>query len=341
MSLALGMACSREAPPPDSPAGPTAAPAAQTRLPVPASFEAPVAVPSCERLRERHQQRWQRPPAAHPNCLLTGEREPDAPFQCHSAEIGTWAIVASHDVWAEFEQLPADEDCFMSTPPWRLSLIFEHGGVELERPGVTMARTMHGGETPSITKAFDYDGDGRGEVVLVMDFDGEGDNSTLFSIYSAQGDAIVPYAPANGLEIEAFEDFDRDGRPDLVVPVHRAQTSNVGISGMHTLFPGLAHSLPGGAFSRDDDVARAFTAKHCAALPQQGPIVVKGGLRDDVASGHAIVCARRRGVAKAEILTALGRSCLAYSDDFADDPEKVPLAQPCPAWWKRWLENER
>jgi hypothetical protein len=41
------------------------------------------------------------------------------------------------------------------------------------------------------------------------------------------------------------------------------------------------------------------------------------------------------------IVPALGRSCTADTDDFTGDPEKVPVAQPCPAWWKRWLEGER
>lgn len=278
----------------------------------------------------------------HPNCLLRGEaRAPDEPFQCLAGETGTWAIVASHDVWADFEKLAPEDDCFVWTPNARLSLIFQHGGVELERPGLTMDRTAHGGEIPYLTKPFDYDGDGRGEMVLTVDIDGEGSNTTLFSIYSPQGSAIVPYAPAARLEIEAFEDPDRDGRPDLVLPAHRAQTSNDGIEGLHTLFPALAHSLRGGAFSLDDEVTRAFTAKHCATLPQPGPVIVRDGLRDDVASGHAIVCARRRGVSERKIVAALGRSCKAYTDDFQGDPEKVSPDQPCPKWWRRWLERER
>lgn len=112
---------------------------------------------------------------------------------------------------------------------------------------------------------------------------------------------------------------------------------------MHTVYPALAHSVPGGEFMLDDPATRAFNDQHCAKLHHSGIVAWNGDRRDDVATGHAVVCARRRGLSKQRIQAELRQSCATFSDDssVSPDPERAPRSQPCPSWWKRWLDEER
>jgi hypothetical protein len=125
--------------------------------------------------------------------------------------------------------------------------------------------------------------------------------------------------------------------------MHEATTSNMGLEGASTTFPALAHSVPGGAFDTRDAASRAYLERHCAALPGAGLPRRRGPHRDDVATGHALVCARRHGVPESKLLAELAPACPTFTDDLdsIEDPEKVPDTAPCPRWWQRWLEAER
>jgi hypothetical protein len=298
----------------------------------------------CAPLLVRHRQRLQEPrPEVDSNCYALNFKTADGPFACERSGDAAWALVVDADPWKGWRELESGSDCFVQSPELRLSLVYRGAsGEELARPGFTHFRNAWGTATLSIDTVFDYDGDGDPEVIVYDTADGEGTESEVYSVFSAKAAAIVPYAPAQGLQILVVNDADEDGRPDLVFPLHQAVTSEEGIVGDQTVFPSLARSLPGGTFAKNDAVVRAFEEKHCAALRHRGLVAKSGEIRDDVATGHAIVCARRRGAAERALLEELERACPSFGDPPRHGPAtSMPANEPCPAWWKRWLEEER
>ena len=100
-----------------------------------------------------------------------------------------------------------------------------------------------------------------------------------------------------------------------------------GIGGDYPVAPPFfaMHSLPGGAFSQDDAVARRFGASHCAAKPTldlTGPNVPTQ-FTEDVA--ERVVCAKLWGATSAEIRRAWDKVCAGV--DAGNDYE-------CQAWPK-------
>jgi hypothetical protein len=263
-------------------------------------------------------------------------------FACKESARGTWALLAAPDVWSNWRELAADDDCLQKAPSLRLNLVFsDEAGGEIARGGFEHYADGWGGGTVLIDTLFDYDGDGNAEVIVAEVHDGEGSFSEKYSVFTSRAGAIVPYAPAANFKILDVQDADADQRPDLVIRRHEATTSERGIEGQSTTFPALAHSLPSGGFDIRDREAEAFVERHCSTLPSGALAKPRGRKRNDVATGHALVCARWRGAPEAALLAEL--ACSSFSEDVTavEDPENVPEALPCPSWWRRWLEEER
>jgi hypothetical protein len=108
----------------------------------------------------------------------------------------------------------------------------------------------------SIGAAYDYDGDGLDEVLV---FSGgyasiNGYSTSTGVGYRFDGAAVGPWSPVPGRMMSEWRDVDRDGRPDILI----ANGSDIAE---------LAHSLPGGTFATDDEIARAFVHAQCVIPP--------------------------------------------------------------------------
>jgi hypothetical protein len=147
---------------------------------------------------------------------------------------------------------------------------------------------------------FDFDHDGTPEILVR----GGREAWVLTAVKDAAGGGVwqvVPYSPSAKLQITGIEDVDHDGRPDLRYQGH------YGIGGIF-----VAHSLPDGKFSVDDEVAtRAFEA----ACPPAGT-----ELAGILAVEHSveilrIACARARGKSVADVKGALASEAAGAATD--------------------------
>ena len=118
---------------------------------------------------------------------------------------------------------------------------------------------------------FDFDGDGTSELAasIVRSFPEERDETT--QVVTPVGGMLVPYAPAEDFAaaIDEARDVDADGRPDFVSFAPWFEGSFAVSEGGGGWWGGpraLFHALPDGAFTRDDDVAHAFTRAACGTI---------------------------------------------------------------------------
>lgn len=119
-----------------------------------------------------------------------------------------------------------------------------------------------------IVEIFDYDGDGAAEIVVNewSDYSGESHFESR-SIFTFRDGEVKRYAPADELKIDGVVDVDRDGRPDLVLPGPFLISGPCGLDGQDFRGPPhVAHSLPNGAFSIDDAVAREAVRAQCGPM---------------------------------------------------------------------------
>lgn len=122
----------------------------------------------------------------------------------------------------------------------------------------------HGVEARAL---FDYDGDGVSEIVYSQ-FDDYGEESSFkVAIATFRDGTIKPYSPADGLDVKDVIDVDRDGRPDLMLPGPFLGTGPCGLNDQEFRAPlHVAHSVPGGSFKQDDEVAKAAVRVGCGPL---------------------------------------------------------------------------
>jgi len=297
--------------------------------------------PICELLRERHLRVLaglpKAPARCNPNYLTT-----DSAFACAPSDDGVWALVASADQPPVGDEDEDGSGWCQGFPLLRLSLVHRTAaGQEVDGPSFNRVDDAYGGTETRLDASIDFDGDGIAEVIVFESVGGEGFTKETYWLKAVRGGAISDYGQAHGLTITGFEDFDRDGRPDLLYAAHRASTSDLGVAGTETSFEALAHSRPDGTFALSDDVTARFYASVCPARPAI-VVVEKDGKRDDPATGKNIVCARAWGAAESELRTALEHSCASWSEQPPScEPEHCPTSQPCPAWWKEWLSQAR
>lgn len=142
----------------------------------------------------------------------------------------------------------------------------------------------YGGRVPQRPVVFDFDGDGEPELYVAVDEAGpEGHQQHEAMLVTWNGKDVVPYQPAAALEYVRARDVDHDGRPDLIVTEGYDDPLQACESGFPADWPEplfVAHSLPRGAFSTSDAVARAHVAAWCPHAPKQ------------IASSADALCAR-------------------------------------------------
>lgn len=169
--------------------------------------------------------------------------------------------------------------------------------------------------------AGDYDGDGVPElwvnVHTVGPEGGEDDDAKIWTV-DAHGD-VVRYAPSAGIDITGAPfDADGDGRLDLPT------SDGLGLMGAESCDYSkdygdrprlLAHSLKGGSFSIDDDVAKAWARKTCPAAPTV------------IASTQDALCARLWAKTPADVKAARAKvtSCVQWDCSLKAQPRGAAL----------------
>jgi hypothetical protein len=67
-----------------------------------------------------------------------------------------------------------------------------------------------------VVQLVDYDKDGNPELVLTTEFQGHEDFSRSHFILGVDDGVVRTYPPLAGVDIERLEDYDGDGRPDVI-----------------------------------------------------------------------------------------------------------------------------
>jgi hypothetical protein len=157
---------------------------------------------------------------------------------------------------------------------------------------------------------FDYDGDDAPELLArVIDQGPEGAATERVLVWRATSTRVEPFEPAMGLHPVGVEDFDDDGRPDLL--------THAELVGVDDARPGetlrgpslVARSLPGGLFALSSGVALLKNRERCPAPPPP-PLLVRGGPDLDAArSAERVACAMLWRVPAAAIESELRREC--------------------------------
>lgn len=160
-------------------------------------------------------------------------------------------------------------------------------------------------------EVFDFDGDGVAEGIFRNHhWRWEDDPTPDISVYTHAEHGVAPYGPAWSFSIVSVSDVDDDERPDLVLDTpFYAYDCALGYPIRGPSF--LAHSLPSGFFSTDDDVALEYLRNQCP-VPLSGNV---SGSDEDVLQRSA--CARIWGVDSATLTDHL-------SDTY--DGDCLPLA---------------
>jgi hypothetical protein len=219
---------------------------------------------------------------------------------CKSTPVGSWGV-ALRDFSFMSPVAEGGPACGWQA---RGALVFEApGGAKAELARQSYYDVLGYARASRILAVFDYDGDGAPEAV-VQD-DGEsffascsqtpGDTRVFTARPSGRGgpSAIAEYPVRRAFD--GVEDFDGDGRPDLVDSsyflVTRPDGGLCGTVDVHGPSV-LLHSLRDGTFSIDDEISRAFARKQCPAPPALTRVV------------EIAACARLWGIGKAELLAA-------------------------------------
>ncbi|WP_257454606.1 VCBS repeat-containing protein [Archangium lipolyticum] len=142
--------------------------------------------------------------------------------------------------------------------------------------------------------AIDMDGDQHPELFIRAGQQlASGERQSAGTLLRAEHDAIREYLPAHDYTIDDVQDFDADGRPDLLLgfvlrgdPAIKRCAPRQQSWGTLVF---LGHTLPDGGLSLTDEVAVRYARQQCPTRPEP-PYYRKGQSLADVT--HAYYCAR-------------------------------------------------
>lgn len=156
---------------------------------------------------------------------------------------------------------------------------------------------------------FDFDGEGAPELLArVLDRSGDATGERVI-VWRATATRVEPFEPAMGLHPVGVEDFDRDGRPDLL--------THAELVGVDDARPGetlrgpalVARSLRGGLFSLSSGAALTKNRERCPAPPAPPLLARETGSVDAARSAERVACAMLWRVPAAAIEAGLRREC--------------------------------
>ncbi len=159
-------------------------------------------------------------------------------------------------------------------------------------------------------KTVDLDGDHVEEVLIpVTRRLEESGESTYVIVWKASAGRVQPFESAMGLHPVGLDDFDNDGRPDLVTHGDLVATY-LNAAGVNTVLRGprlAAVSRPNGVFLTSSGAALRHNRAECPSPPTRYFSSPDGGARLDPAK--AVGCAMLWRVPPAQIMAALRREC--------------------------------
>jgi len=306
LSLSLAVASCRPSLPASAPA-PVAAPPAPSAVDAGApAVDAPPADP-CAPLLARHRAVIAR---------VSGDNSPWteslATFgRCLPTPGGAWAVVVDD------AEIDASESQGTSVQGhWSVV----HVGVDGRAARLTRSDQWIAHNLPGVVGAavHDYDRDGVPELVLLRRASvSEGADRPNGEVLTLRDGAVVPYAPAAGIEPDEARDVDGDGRPDLVTRTPYRASGDDSPSDFTYLMEGpalVAHSLADGTFSRSDEVAARFAREQC---PTRDPTA--GGAE---VSTTSVVCARLWGVPAAAVARVIRARCASPEENGSGSPRR-------------------
>jgi len=162
----------------------------------------------------------------------------------------------------------------------------------------------------------DSDGDGEPELVLLRGAAvHEAADERHGEVLTFHNGAVTPYAPAEA------RDVDGDGRVDLVTRTPYRADGDDSPSDFTYLMEGpalVAHALPGGGFSRDDEAAQRFAREQC---PRRVAGVFPATIAGD-SGGLAVACARRWGAPAATVARVVRARCASPEENGGGNPRR-------------------
>lgn len=203
-----------------------------------------------------------------------------------------------------------------------------------------------------VVAVIDYDGDGEQELVVKTGryWSHEAEPSLHGWIWTFKEGSIRPYPQVPREPIEDVGDWQKDGRPDLVLTEpFVAYEMACGKDRVHLALREayLAWSRSDGSFSTSGAPAERFLRARCPARPEQLVQLEKDRLRigesadahevwwiDSVATGQALFCARLWGVSVAEARAPLVERCSRFVSDYGCRGS-LGLRE-CPRWLFDW-----
>lgn len=204
------------------------------------------------------------------------------------------------------------------------------GGVLALSGAVTLEYAWNTDENRvSLVALSDYDGDGEPELLRMTDVRmHEAAPRHGSQVLTFKNGNLTPYSKAPSQTVWSAQDFDDDGRMDLVTRGPFAGVTMKNVFGAELpIAPRIfaAHSLKDGSFSSTDDAATAFTKQACPSKPTLDLDIAQDSAKADELA-QLVVCARVWGATEQEIVVAWKKSC-------GGDAGGDPLA--CEPWPKR------
>jgi hypothetical protein len=199
---------------------------------------------------------------------------------------------------------------------------------------------------PTQMLSYDFDGDGSPEWVTIWEkWEHESTAERILTAHTFRTGRIQTFAMPVDAYPEELRDVDGDGRPDLVGHFQYSSDQVIACgSGFNDRLSGpklLWHSLAGGLFTNNDEVAKTFAGSICGTRPDAGKVF--GGepreheasySPDDLLAARG-VCARIWGVPlvalkkEAQKTHGLGSQC--------EDGTAVPSTGRVGTILQRWL----
>ncbi len=178
---------------------------------------------------------------------------------------------------------------------------------EVASEGVNWSIITEGWDTITVSppEYFDFDGDGVDEVILHAHRNSEGYSAPAFEIWTVRGGRVVPYPTGIKTAITGIDDVDGDGRPDIeTIEVGADVTPGIG----SPIFVGptvVYHSLPNGAFSGRDAVARGAFERACP--PELRALDEASFPTEEETLVMRVACARAAGMSAAAVREVLAK----------------------------------
>lgn len=163
--------------------------------------------------------------------------------------------------------------------------------------------------------AYDYDHDGEPELVVVLEGHiHEGGDWRRGRVWTYRQGVVALYPPAADIVVRDTQDIDHDGKPDLLTVGPFAEITEWPGGPGELIGPQLvAHALPDGRFSLDDQVARTSALRVCPDRPKALVAWERAGgsapRLDRAATAVHIACARLWGADPPELETRITREC--------------------------------